>query len=482
MFDLREVTSRLRPAWQQVPPTQRLVLLILPVAGLFATAVWWSPLRVRPMEILLEGDQLSDIQLSKAVQAFDKANLAGYCLREKQLYVPRGQRAHYLAALVDSGVLQQDLHQYTAEALRSSKFLETESARRQRVLHACERDLAYAIGQMEGVEKAFVKIDENQERGLQQRLLTSASVGVVPEKGQTLNAQQIVTIRTLVASSKAGLAPSDVHITDLRSGRVCSGDDTDLATWVAVEEHLRFKKSLERDWQLKLRRVLHFVPPAEVTLEIELESPPEKFGMSTGDEPSSIALSALTPRRFHVSVGVPRSYLVGAWRARQPIAVHGAAGEPTDKQLAQLQEDTAERIRHAVLGLLPQGSNAPSSTVTVTPFDDPPPQTANSQPSQPAGTWSLRQKWGVVTLLLGLCCLIVVQLGWKHTLGRPGPASSRGGAFPEDLAKEDDLTATHSLPYPDAEEQQLRATLTDLVRKDPDQAARILNRWIARAG
>ena len=57
-----------------------------------------------------------------------------------------------------------------------------------------------------------------------------------------------------------------------------------------------------------------------------------------------------------------------------------------------------------------------------------------------------------------------------HPAGADRPLADSGGQHPLPI------------PFPEVEEQQLRANLTDLVREDPEKAARILNQWIARAG
>ena len=326
-----------------------------------------------------------------------------------------------------------------------------------------------------------MQFDETQQRGLQGGRLVTASVGVLPHKDQSLDSQKINTIRLLVAAAKAGLDPAQVHLTDLRSGRAYLGNASESTGWPATEEHLRLQQAWEQTWQTKLRGVLHFVPQAEVAVSVELPPlPAAAASRAASTQPHRTRAPA--PRRMAVSIGVPRSYLVRVWQAR--MGPNSTRHNPPADQLAPLQAETTQRIRQAVLALTPEGPQTPQTTVAVTTFDDLLPATpmGPTTPTRLVGDRSLRQKLGLGIIIAGVLGLMAVQWGWARLARRrswqPVVVRPIRGEGPGERT----VGKNEPVPFPEVEEQQLRATLTEVVRRDPDEAARVLSRWIARAG
>lgn len=476
MLEFREATNRLR----QWPPALRWAALLVPAILLVAASGWYyNASRSDPTVVLLEGQPLNDAQLAVVVQAFAKAKLTNYSIREHCLYVPRTQLGAYLTAVADSGVLPKGLQSNSEQVIGDVRLLESERDRERRVSHARERDLALAIRAMDGIQDAFVQFDETQQRGLQGGRLVTASVGVLPHKDQSLDSQKINTIRLLVAAAKAGLDPAQVHLTDLRSGRAYLGNASEPTGWPATEEQLRLQQAWEQTWQTKLRGVLHFVPQAEVAVSVEL--PPLPAAAAT--EPHAAPpLAAPAPRRLAVSIGVPRSYLVRVWQAR--MGPNSTRHNPPADQFAPLQAEITQRIRQAVLALTPAGPQAPQTTVAVTTFDDLLPATpmGPAAPTRLVGDGALRQKLGLGIIIAGVLGLMAVQWGWARLARRRSWQPVVVRPIPGESPGTHTVGHNEPVPFPEVEEQQLRTTLTEVVRRDPDEAARVLSRWIARAG
>ncbi len=105
---------------------------------------------------------------------------------------------------------------------------------------------------------------------------------------------------------------------------------------------------------------------------------------------------------------------------------------------------------------------------------------AESPPSGWLTNWSVRQQYGLAIVLAGLLGLVAVQLQAKRGRRRRAVGAAQPKPRLAEMPGDDGHPPQMQIPFPDAEEQQLRATLADLVRDDPGKAAKILNRWIAR--
>lgn len=463
--------------WSRFPSSgsvPRIILQwILPLAGVLAIGVavsYQSSSSTRSTEILLAGRKFSDGQIASMAQAFQKSKLTEFSIRDGQIYVPRGQSHRFLAALAEREALPNDFQSHTDDAFRQNRFLESDRERQLRIRHAREKDLAIALRSMQGIENAMVQYDEVETDGFQRQKIVTACVAILPAEGHVLDRGQIRTIRQLVAWAKAGLKPTDVNVTDLRSGRAYVNAGEDDAAWPLAEEYLRVKRSVEKEWLEKIKQVLRFVPDAQVVVHVDL---PEPSTTPTEDDLTRWA----EPKRIAVSVGVPESYLLEVKKLSQQSVSH--AGVISPDALTDVGQQVQRRIASAVEALLPNDAVTQSS-VTVTAFSDPP------APLSPWEEWRQATLPNVSSKQLGIALGIwsLILIGLPFAVGRV--RKSRRTAAPPQLRpfpdpNEGDLPE-NAHPEEEAEEQKLRATLADLVRQDPDRAAQVLHRWIERAG
>lgn len=446
---------------------------ILPLAGILAIALavtYQKTSTAKTTEVLLGGRKFSDSQVAAMAQAFQKSKLTEYAIRDGQIHVPRGQSHRFLAALAEREALPSDFQSHTDDAFRQNRFLESDRERQLRIRHAREKDLAIALRSMQGIENAMVQYDEVETEGFQRHKIVTACVAILPMEGHVLDRGQIRTIRQLVAWAKAGLKPSEVNVTDLRSGRAYVDAGEDEAAWPLAEEYLRVKRSVEKEWLQKIQQVLRFIPEAQVVVHVDL---PEPSTSPTEDDLTRWA----DPKRIAVSVGVPESYLREVKRLGQ--VSYGSAGVIPPEALTDVTQQVQRRIEAAVEALLPNDAVTQSS-VAVTAFADP------SAPLSPWEEWRQSVLPMISSRHLGLGLLawsgILIGLPWalrRARRRRRSAAIPQLRPFPD--PSEHDL-ADQSVDEEEAEEEKLRATLTDLVRQDPDRAAQVLHRWIERAG
>ncbi len=409
-------------------------------------------------EVLYQNRNLSTQELNRMTAAFAKAKLSGYSLVDGKIHVPVGQADRYLQALADSSAYPRAFDHKDA-AIQSTGLLERESERRSKLLRALEQDLAFAIRTVPEIDDAYVHYDEIEERGLKRSRITTASVCILPKSSaqgnqEVLSRAQVLSIRKMVASARAGMEIDDVNLTVLGSGRSYGGAAAGLDK--STDRLLLRAQEIEETLAAKVRAVLRMVPQAEVVVGLQL---PEKSSASV----ELLDLSSFG--QVAISVIVPRSYYASLFAKRQR---EGAVGELT---LASVTADADERIRTAIRGALPDDHH--QLNVTVTPFDDL--QTADAISARQILSGRLRNWSAAVALVIAALGVLGVQLISRKQAAAATPHRVFPSTGDSNEAENVELNELD-------EDAALRETLTDLVREDPDHAARVLNQWIAKAG
>jgi flagellar biosynthesis/type III secretory pathway M-ring protein FliF/YscJ len=423
-------------------------------------------------EILWNGHRFTDSELGPMLRAFAKEDLTNYAVNNGRIRVPHRDASRYLAALAEHEALPRGFGSNVQSALAESRWFETERDRRRRVSNALDQDLASQIRAMPGIEDAMVYCDHQEERGFQAKTVHSASVSVVPANEYVLSREQIHAIRVLVASARPGLEPSDVSVTDLGTSRAYAGAAENVALMPRAEDYLLLKKRVERDWSEKVRSVLQFVPSALIVVDADLPVDELPVGTPIGQ--------SIEPRRLAVSVGIPESFYRQVWRGRLPLAQRDVQ-MPTADDLRQLRAQYEVLVHDAIAALLP-GRDEQASSVAVTTFDEIPVATAP--------TWGEWRHWGtsipappaawLIAIVGGTLVLLVLRrLGQAH---RRQPLEPATLPFSDYVPQTTNAAAGMLDPALELDEVQLREALAKLVRDDPDGAARVLHRWLERAG
>jgi flagellar biosynthesis/type III secretory pathway M-ring protein FliF/YscJ len=463
-----------------VPAWAGLLLAAVLVASL-ALILWQTRASIGSVadggEYLLEGQKFDKSQLRSIVQALAKNKLTGYVIQQQRIRVPRGQLSIYHAALAEADALPGEYPSYMGEALEQSRIFESEQARQQRLRHARELDMAATIRSFEGIDDAMVQLDEIQQRGFQSQRLVTASVSIRPDEGHVLDRGQVRAIGRLVAGANAGMRPEDVIVTDLRSGISYLAGEANDAVGPVAEEYLRVKRAVERSWQQKLSQVLNFVPGVRVAVDAELDI--------DADQGDQTPRSLTQPKRLAVAVAVPDSYLVGMGRLRSPAGNRSENSRPMMAQQQLLRRETETQIRDALVGLLPEQIDT-SSAVTVTTYRDLPSAPGEPDQWQPWRYWSSWRERLPTHRFAWVAIIVSGLIGGAITwLARRRPTSDeppRTIPMPPPAGANQHVVADHDRDAENFDEGALRATLTELVRQDPDGAAEILHRWMDKAG
>jgi flagellar biosynthesis/type III secretory pathway M-ring protein FliF/YscJ len=448
-----------------------LAVMLLIVTG--GVAIWQRQHgRTQTTEYLWNGRRFTDGELGPMLKAFSQAKLTGYSVVDRRLCVPRREAARYLAALADAQALPRDFQSHTDAALSVTNLFESDRERQRRLDHAREKDLALAIGAMQGIENAMVQYDEIETRGFQAERLMTACVAVMPAEGHVLDRQQIATIRQMAAAAKAGLKPGEVKVTDLRSGQTWIGNQEEVALLPRAQELLELKRTVEREWEQKVRSVLTAVPVAQIVVRVDLPAHDEAT--------SPDVAQSMEPSQMAILVALPESYLLQVWRSRASQSSARAQRSPSPDDRRHVQAQVEARVRESILAIAPRHLDM-ASVVTVTVIDDLAAGAAKAG-WQRLATWlpQLRRS-GAMPAAIGVAIIalsLAIWFRYRRSTRNDHVSTISLQSYP--VAPRRD--APIGRDEPTVREDELRARLTDLVRADPDGAAQILNRWIERAG
>lgn len=481
---------------------------------------------------LLHGLPVSVSQLPLMEAAFAKANLKGYEIRGTSIFVPRGQEAVYMAALVDAKALPTNPGDASVQAMDNMGLFIGVREREERLKIAKQQDLAHCICRMNGIESATVLYDIDTKSSFDQQKLITATASVKPVGASQLDESRVIAIRHLIAGAIAGLRPENVTVSDL-NGSTWYGKLSDAAT--GEKAYIALQRAYEQDLKAKILNALGFIPnvtvepsvtfdrqpatgarsvhhekpqgahrtvvaaktpPARANVDSVINAllgePPARTAQTTTDdavtgeneraEPSN---PVLVPVLARVSVGVPMSYFRHIWqqqridlRQNNPATVDQAA-------IDRIRVEESTKIQRHVVQLLPPTERVsdPAQLVTVTTFQDFAPAMASQSDVRELAQQWIVEHWRAVGL--SVVVLLGVIVLWLFVRPRSRPVANQVADAPRETLRVDAEETVRKVqpagPHFTPAERVLRDELSDLVQNDPDAAATILRTWIGQA-
>lgn len=206
--------AQLRNLYGSSAPGGRLTAALLTAVALLSLGYFGTRQLASPRVDLMRGVALSAAQLPAIEAAFAKANLTGYEIRGTSIYVPQGQEAAYMAAMVKENVQPKNFGAHLTEAVSGGSIIETTAQRELRMKVAIQNELSLQISKMPGIEQADVIYNEDKPAGFQEKAV-KAIVSVKPVGAMQLDESRVMDIRHHVAGAIAGLKPEDVTVSDL---------------------------------------------------------------------------------------------------------------------------------------------------------------------------------------------------------------------------------------------------------------------------
>lgn len=270
-------------------------LMVILVMSLFLVSLYtgktdMSPLGLKPGVANNVKSQVVD---------YLKAREIAYQDRGGDVYVPANQKIAVLGQLTDKQLIDGDQINFESLIADDSPF-RSRNQDRQRYLVAKMNVLAGMIGQMTGIERAKVVIDQPDSAGGIGRANTppTASVSVMTRSGE-LNQAQVDAIANLVARSHAGLKPDNVAIIDARNGRMLKARDENALT---ATRYLEVKQAAEHHVKSAISGALDYIAGVLIEVNAQVDTKEVVQQTSSYDDPkvgvtneSSRTLSSTAP-------------------------------------------------------------------------------------------------------------------------------------------------------------------------------------------
>jgi flagellar biosynthesis/type III secretory pathway M-ring protein FliF/YscJ len=477
---LRAGIDRSRRALMARSPAVRASLILALVLGL-ASAVYWSTMALAPTgtRYLPSARPFSSDDLTRIRQAFDEKGIS-YHIDDRKVEIAADQYDQAQSVYARLHIGEPSLEQIRSpERNWLDAITETTQAREQGERLRQERYIEHLLNDLDGIVSSRVSIQWPRSIGPRQaRGKPSAFISVEIEPNRPLPTRTRRVIPTIVARNVPELSEQAITVIDHRGYLIfdpLNPSHTDSSRDQAREEEVR-KKILENLSYIKGVRVFvrlsgrHDEPsrpaPAStgpgrpepgpamgVNQPTELEEPTPAKAEVTRPAPAPPAAPA---EHGEVLVYVPRSFY---FNRMLPAADRR---EPTSEML----KESINRTREQVIKLV--RLEVPSWKVEVDTFPDDEPL------GRPAMLPDARRKasdWGIVAavaaavafvLVTALASLIQVVRRPAHP-GEGGPRTRRYRADADD--------------EPDPSER-----VRELVRRDPEAAASVLQRWTTQGG
>lgn len=224
-----------------------------------------------------------------------------------------------------------------------------------------------------------------------------------------------------------------------------------------------------------------------------LESTNNETQNVVGQSEQKIAMHPLTPKKISVAVGIPDSYFKQIWHQQNPTPAGQEKPEPESAALDKIVETVTAQIRTHVarVVLSPEKEDLAETemNVTVTKFAH---LQKDELPGPSVATTALGW-FGDNYQPLGLAGLAVVSLLMIRSMVRSLPAAPAPAVAEGTIAMNQTFSAggensdagaaaAGRLKRRTDNGPSLQEELTEIIREDPDAAAKILKSWIGKAG
>lgn len=427
-------------------PASRRTLALAAGLGAVALAVYLAiPAEPTPTVWLFEDKPLARGRLTEAFAALSAADISPV-VEGGRVGVPRDRLDAALKALTKAGVELPNFDKLRGQ-MADASFLDSTRDRERKRDQARERMLEAWIGTIRGVAKAEVLVTPLEPRGLARARPARAVVRLEADGPRPISYRAVREILGLLR----GTFPYD-----LPEGAVGLADDRDHSYLIygdPAPERRAMVHAREEDLAAAVLAELDRAGVAGARVVVRWEAaPPAAAG---GDDvavnrPMELVEDGPAAGKAHVTVQVPR-----ARRADSPARATGPApSEPTDEAIEAL---VAAAAPPGELGLVTiERVDAPPAA----PSPEPP---AHQAPRKVRPWWTPAAVGGGVSFVAAL-----VAAGRLLAQRRPSPRPARARRR-ERFDRED------AGPGP---AERVRA----FVRRNPDAAAGVLQRWIGQGG
>jgi hypothetical protein len=479
---LRGGVGRMRRAMMAQRRVVRLGLGLTPVV-LLAAAGYWVAGALTPSgpRFLAQERAFASDDLITIFKAFDSKGIS-YRPDDRKIEVAADQYDQ-ATAILD----KLDIRPHSVDGIRGrdssiAYFLDTQEEKEQKERLRREKLIERFVDGLEGVVWSVVCIQHPRTRFSRiTRTKPSAFVYLESESDQPLPLQTVQAIPKILTANEPELAAEAITVMDRKGHPYLDPSNPELGKLTidrAREHELRDQVADRLNWikdvriwvELAERGESAHVPaakgkPAPATREAG--APTEPAPSIAVNQPADLGEPAPVPpaeppavekvERGRVLVYVPRSYYYSR------MLPHPDHREPTVQELQEVASRTKDQIERLIKPLIPATWTLDVGTI--------PDEVQVSRPAGlPAGSDHRRTAadWGIIGAVAAGVALLMAMGSWIQAARRPlqNIAPTFGRRYREDPADE-----------PEPSER-----VRELVRRDPEVAASVLQRWATQGG
>lgn len=555
MERLRELLSYINEHLSGLSVSQRLAIGLC--AALVASSMLWLlQWSTTPEMMPLVNRNFTYEELENAEESL-KSNNVPFEIRGNRIFVQDAMRHNALRLLYGAGALPEGSLYDMETVVTNENPFQSPGARIYAQNYAKGNEIAKIIATSPQVKQASVMINPQTRRRLGGTSdVPTASVTVTMASNIEMTPDMVESFARLVSGAVAGLKPHNVNITDARTLRSYSIPHPNQAISF---DYMRLVKQREDHLRNKILDTLADIPSVRVSVSIELDTnkrviqkiqhddPQPKRELSNSNESNSskkptepgtqanlgtaltttgtgqtstmeetvlenfepklsqtetIETMAFATKNVTATVRIPRSFVVGIFRARYPEKENP---KDIDADFITVQDELIQRVRGGVEKVVMAKS---PDDVNVDVYPD-------MEWSSEGGNWSRTPSGVAVAQVggdsldpmgliktygpgLGLLFLALMSLTMMSRIAKkavPGGKSSRVGVeIEEEEEVENILTVDGSLAgQANATEsllvgrevddetlryQELGTEVSKMVEEDPEGAAQLIHRWI----
>lgn len=538
----------LKRSWAQVnarfdgmTQSQRWLILVTLVFGLFLAGLFVYVFSAK------DTVPITGFAMGRSDEALVRLQAAGIDARQQgtQIVVPVDEKADAIAMLVQDDLLSDNSSQAFDELIKNQSPWLNQQQNRVAYLAAKQKFLESVVRKMKGVKNAAVVLSLPEDTGFGSTFVRpSGSVSVTMRgSGNKVEQQLVEAVAGLISGSVAEMTPMDVVVIDANQGvqhTVDSADDMMAADAIAL------KRDEEREHREKIASRLRYIgsglivevavrtsevakrsataweymkdqPLASEMVE-DSTSKDTRQGGETGARPNTgmdiagnrASGSEETVNKQHteflaqpltkqetqvysghlleevnISIGVPRSYFVGIFRASNP----DHEGPVDDTALGPIITRQLSMIESQVKPLM---TSKAAGTVTVDMYPDESVFGAVTAGTSANGLAAVMQSdWVGPASMIGLAMLAVgIMLAMVRRATKPEqmPSVEELAGIPPSMNVDDELVGEaeeHEAAMAGVElgDDELRTRkvaeqISDMIKSNPDEASHLLKKWV----
>ncbi|MHB1562334.1 MAG: hypothetical protein ACYC61_33250 [Isosphaeraceae bacterium] len=482
---LRDVAGRVRRAMMRQRPAVRMAAILAPLLVVAAAGYWAAGTLAPAGARYLAGSQAFSSDDLIVIERELVAKGIAYRVDESKVLVEADQFDQAAAAIGKLNIGRHAISEIRDEPFSLRDVVETHEDRERRERLQEEKLIERIIDDLPGVRSSVVSIQRPRASfGRQPATGPSAFVYLEGDSDRRLPSQTVQRIVAILMSKQPGLSADAITMMDRNNSYLDSHDPA--AGQQTREEELR-QRIIERlSWikgvQVWVVLAGHRGQAAAQgrggrTSTADRREPireGEAGNLASGEAPAIVVNGPAeataepppadpTPGEAdriaggQVFVNVPRSYYL-----TRTVPDHR---DPTGDELKAAQARTRALVEELVHLVVPS-----SWGVLVDNFPDelPPPRSAATLPTGPEHR-RIAADWGIVGVVAASVAVVMAMGSWIHAARRPSRSSA---TFP--------AGRTYRPDAPDEPGPSER--VRELVRRDPEAAASVLQRWVTEGG